>query len=70
MTYENKGINKSHSSNLINKPVLKESKDSNPNLNPLNREKSSVILQQTKIKDQSSQKLKTVSNQNIYKAST
>jgi len=48
--------------------VLKESRDSNAN--PMNREKSSVVLQKSMIKDQSALQLKTVSNQNIYSAST
>jgi len=48
--------------------VLKESRDSNAN--PMNREKSSVVLQKSMIKDQSAHQLKTVSNQNIYSAST
>jgi len=48
--------------------VLKESRDSNAN--PINREKSSVVLQKSMIKDQSAHQLKTVSNQNIYSAST
>jgi hypothetical protein len=36
----------------------------------MNRERSSVILQKGTIKDQSALQLKTVSNQNIYSAST
>lgn len=48
--------------------MLKESRDSNAN--PINREKSSVVLQKSMIKDQSAHQLKTVSNQNIYSAST
>lgn len=48
--------------------MLKESRDSNAN--PMNREKSSVVLQKSMIKDQSAHQLKTVSNQNIYSAST
>lgn len=48
--------------------MLKESRDSNAN--PMNREKSSVVLQKSMIKDQSALQLKTVSNQNIYSAST